>query len=433
MITSIIIFVITYAVIISEKFPRHWVALIGGGLLIATGVLTPLDAVEYINWETLGLLSGMFILVSILNEAGFFTWLAMAAIKKVNYQPVSLFVILVLLASGLSMFMDSITVMLFLSALTLQLTRLLKLDPIPVIISEVCAANVGGAATLMGDPPNVILGTTLGFTFNDFVLNTGPISTIIALTLLVFFYFINRKALTHARDMLTTETIAEIESLHNEKMHAYMSRVGVIGFGLAVFFLVFHLPLSHLTGLPINAATSAMVPAIMALVMLRPGDARSVVLKVDGESILFFGGLFLLIGGLEKVGIFSSMATLLADNATSRNEMVMALHWLPGLASGVLDNVPLALAMSYVLEDLAELPGMPALALMVWALALGVDFGGNLTPIGASANVVAYGFMEKNYGKVGWKRWLMIAVPPTLIAMAMGSLMVVGKGMIGWY
>jgi Na+/H+ antiporter NhaD/arsenite permease-like protein len=430
---SIIIFVVAYAFIISEKFPRHWVALIGGALLIITGVLTPMDAISYINWETLGLLSGMFVLVSILNEAGFFSWLAMTAIRKVNYQPVPLFIVLVILAASLSMFMDSITVMLFLSALTLQLTKLLKIDPIPVIIAEVCAANVGGAATLMGDPPNVILGTTLGFSFNDFAMNTGPVCAITSAVLLLVVYFMNRKSLRNARDLLTPETITKIDQIHKEEMHAHMTRVGLAGFGVAVFLLVFHLPLSNLTGLPINAATAALVPAALSILFIKPGDARNVILKVDGESILFFGGLFLLIGGLEKSDVFSSMASLLAETSTSNNGLVLALHWIPGLASGILDNVPLALAMSYVLEDLAKLPGMPALALMVWALALGVDIGGNLTPIGASANVVAYSYMERNYGKVGWKRWLMIAVPPTLIAMVMASLMVVGKGMIGWY
>ncbi|NLF51046.1 MAG: hypothetical protein GX577_07905 [Leptolinea sp.] len=433
MIQSIVIFAVTYMAIISERFPRHWVALIGGGMLIITGVLTPLDALNYINWETLGLLSGMFVLVSILNEAGFFAWLAMTAIRKVNYQPAALFIVLVFLSSSLSMFMDSITVMLFLSALTLQLTRLLKLDPIPVIIAEVCAANVGGAATLMGDPPNVILGTALGFSFNDFAINTGPISAIIAATLLLVFYLLNRKSLIHAREMLTSETISQIESIHRENTHAHMTRVGLIGFSVAVFLLIFHLPLSHVIGIHINAATAALIPAVLSTFCIKPGDARAVILKVDGESILFFGGLFLLIGGLEKVRIFEHLATFMGNAPTSQNSLVMALHWIPGLASGVLDNVPMALAMSYVLEDLAKMPGMPALALMVWALALGVDIGGNLTPIGASANVVAYAYMERHYGKVGWKRWVMIAVPPTLLAMIMASLMVVGKGIIGWY
>src|SRR5512133_1571962 len=189
--TAVIIFVVAYIAIASEKFPRHWVALLGGALLILTGVMNFNEAFQYVNWETLGLLSGMFFLVSILNEAGFFTWLAMGAVRKVNYHPAYLFIVLILFAAVMAMFMDSITVMLFLSALTLQLCRLLKLDPVPLVIAEVCAANTGGAATLVGDPPNVILGTTLGFNFADFVTHTGPISAIAALLLLGMFYLVN--------------------------------------------------------------------------------------------------------------------------------------------------------------------------------------------------------------------------------------------------
>lgn len=437
MLLTLGIFLLAYVFIATEKFPRHWVALIGGGLLIALGLLSPAEALTYINWETLGLLSGMFILVSILHEAGFFKWLAMRAVRKVNYHPTYLFIALLILAGGLAMWMDSITVMLFLSALTLQLCYLLKIDPIPFIITEVCAANIGGAATLVGDPPNVILGTTLGFNFADFATNTGPISVIVMLILLVFAYYTNRKALSNAREALTDDVVREIEALHQDPLHAELTRIGLIGFGAAVFLLVTHHWLSEITHLPINAAVSALVPAGIAVLFLPRTDRGRVfhkLLREDSESILFFTGLFILIGGLEKAQIFETIATALATAGnTTDTGIVMALHWGPGLLSGVVDNVPLALAMSYVLEELAAHPEMPALALMVWSLALGLDIGGNMTPIGASANVVAYSFMERNHGHIGWKRWLLIAVPPTLLAMFLASLMIIFKGHIGWY
>ena len=431
---TLFIFVLAYIVIASEKFPRHWVALLGGGLLILFGILSPYEAFSYINWETLGLLAGMFFLVSILQEAGFFSWLAMKSLKKFHYHPVSLSVILIIFAAVMAMFMDSITVMLFLSALTLQLCRLLKLDPVPLVIAEVCAANTGGAATLVGDPPNVILGTALGFNFADFVTHTGPISAIAALLLLGMFYITNRKALMNAHSLLTEETINEIEVLHNEPLYAHLTQVGLVGFLLAVVLLVIHHPLSELTGIHINTALAALIPAGLALLAMRNADRRTTLLKVDGESILFFAGLFVLIGGLEKIKLFESLADGLATiSASNQNGLVMALHWVPGLASGIVDNVPLALAMSYVLKDLAQIPGMPALGLMVWSLALGIDIGGNLTPIGASANVVAYSFMERNHGTIGWKRWLGAAVPPTLLIMIFASFAVMAKGYIGWH
>jgi len=433
MIFALIIFVLAYIAIASEKFPRHWVALLGGALLILFGVLTPSEALTYISWETLGLVAGMFTLVAILVQAGFFTWLAMTSLRKVNYHPASLFVILIVLAATLAMFMDSITVMLFLSALTLQLCVLLNLDPVPLIIAEVCAANTGGAATLVGDPPNVILGTTLGFNFMDFVTNTGPLAISAALLMLIYFYFTNRKALRTAHIALTPEMIDAIDELHNEPLHAHLTRVGLTGFFMAVFMLIFHLPLSTLTGLPINAAVAALIPAGIAMIALRDDQRKKILLKIDGESILFFAGLFMMIGGLEKVHLFESLANGLSEIASNPNALVLALHWGPGLASGILDNVPLALAMTFVLKDLAAIPGMPTLGLMVWSLALGVDIGGNLTPIGASANVIAYAYMEHNHGAIGWKRWLKIAVPPTILAMILISFLLMYKSQIGWY
>ncbi len=431
---ALLIFVLAYIAIVSEKFPRHWVALLGGALLILFGVLSPFEAFSYISWETLGLIVGMFVLVSILQQAGFFSWMALTAVRKVNYHPASLFVVLILLSAALSMFMGSITVMLFLSALSLQLCRMLKLDPVPLIIAEVCAANTGGAGTLVGDPPNMVLGSMLGFNFGDFATHTGPVSIVAALLLLMVFYLRNRTALKDAHTALTEDTIIEIEALHHEPVHAYLSRVGIAGFIIAVALLIFHVPLSELTGLPINGAVAALIPAALAIIALRGDQRKKVILRVDGESILFFAGLFVLIGGLEKVHIFESLAEALAQ-ATSTNPigLVMALHWGPGLASGIVDNVPLALAMGYVIKDIAAIPGMPALALMAWSLALGVDIGGNFTPIGASANVVAYAYMERNHGSIGWKRWLILAGPPTVLVMILASLLVVFKGQIGWY
>ncbi len=434
MIFAVIIFVLAYIAIASEKFPRHWVALLGGALLILFGVLSPTEALTYISWETLGLIAGMFIMLSILYQAGFFSWLAMTAVRKVNYRPSSLFIILILMSAILSMIMGSITVMMFLSALTLQLCRMLGIDPVPLIIAEVCAANTGGAGTLVGDPPNMILGTALGFGFTDFATHTGPISLVAAILLVTIFYLVNRKALKNAHNALTKETIAEIENIHTETVHAHLTRVGLTSFLISVFLLAFHLPLSNLTGLPITVAISALIPAGLALIALRDDQRKKTLLKVDGESLLFFAGLFVLIGGLEKIHLFEILAQSLAEVSSSNpTGLVLALHWGPGLVSGILDNVPLALAMTYVLKDLSVIPGMPALGLMVWSLALGVDIGGNMTPIGASANVVAYSYMEHNYGSIGWKRWIIIAVPPTIAVMILASLLVLLKGQIGWY
>src|SRR5258706_12123584 len=223
----------------SEKFPRHWIALLGGAVLIIFGVLSPSEAMTYISWETLGLIAGMFLLLSILYEAGFFAWFALTAVRRVNYHPAALFVVMIFMSALLSMLMCSITVMLFLSSLTLQLCRLLGIDPVPLIIAEVCAANTGGAGTLVGDPPNMILGTTLGFNFSDFAMHAGPISLVTALLLTAIFYVANRKALKNAHSALTAENIEEVQRLHSEPIDAHLTRAGLTGFFMAVILLAF--------------------------------------------------------------------------------------------------------------------------------------------------------------------------------------------------
>ena len=180
----------------------------------------------------------------------------------------------------------------------------------------------------MGDPPNVILGTTLGYSFVDFVEHTGPISVIAALILLGIFYLVNRKALSRARLVLTPQKIAAIDRQHQEPLHEHLTRVGLTCFLLAVVLLVSHVPLSDLTGLPVNAAVAALIPAAIALFSLRDSQRRRVILRVDGESILFFTGLFILIGGLEKVHIFETLADVMsAATVAGPQAMVMALHW----------------------------------------------------------------------------------------------------------
>jgi Na+/H+ antiporter NhaD/arsenite permease-like protein len=441
MLSAVAIFLAAYVVIASEKFPRHWVALVGGALLVVFGVLNPVEAFHYVNWDTMGLLLGMFVLVAVLIESGFFGWLSLAIVRKTNYHPARVFVLLPLLAAAMSTVMDSITVMVFLSALTYQLGKLLKIDPVPLIIAEVCAANAGGSATLVGNPPNIILGTTLGFTFGDFVQHTGPVSAAAALVSTLLFYLRNRQALSDARGLLNEAELRDIEAHHASRLQRGVMRLGLVFFGLAVALLVTHHWITDLTGAQITLTMSAAIPAagvLLGLAVLgrrdRHAALRGTLRHVDLESLLFFAGLFVMVGGLEKTHFMEVIAQALGALASSNHSaFLLALHWGAGGISAVVDNVPLALGMSYVLRDVAASPAAPALAIMVWSLALGLNMGGSLTPVGASANVVSYSYLEKHHGKVGWGRWIKAAVPPTLTAMLVASVLVVLKGVIGWY
>ncbi len=431
MIIAVGVFLVTYLVIASERFPRQAVAILGAVFLILIKTFSIQEALGFVDWETMGLLFGMFILVTMLAESGGLNWLAHEVAHRLDYRPVAIFIAFPLLAAFMAAFMDSITVMLFLSALTVQIATITKMDPIPLIIAEVCAANTGGSATLVGDPPNVILGTTLGFSFLDFVAHTGPIAIVATLTIVSASYFMNRKMLWAARAELEVRELALMD--RNEFItDPPLLKLGLAGFLTAIFLLVTHSFLSPILNLSITSASAALLPALV--VMLVGGEhTRDMMKKIDIETLLFFLGLFVIMGALEKTQFIATVARQLFDVAKGGLPLLMLLHWGAGFTSAVVDNVPMALAMAYIMKDMAQFPGAPALSIMTWALALGVDIGGNMTPIGASANVVAYAYTEKCYGKIGWGRWIKAAAPPTILAMMLISVLLTVKYFIGWY
>ena len=430
-IISLIIFIITYAVIISEKINRTVTAFIGAFLLLLFKIFNLNEAIGFVNWETIGLLFGMFIIVTALSEAGFFTYLALVMAKLLKYSPVKIFIVFPILTAILSGFMDSITVMLFFATLTYELCRMLKIDAIPLVITEVLLANIGGSATLVGDPPNVILGLKLGFYFNDFVIHNGPIALLAGAATLFYCYAVNKKSLISKRkisiknlsNMNPNDAIKDIRQL----------KIALIAFGIAVLFLITHVYIEKYLYIPLIVPLAAMIPAFVMLGFLGK-NAQKVIVKVDYEVILFFIGLFIVVGGLEKTGAIKIFAGYITD-LFKNNHMgfVSSLLWSSGIASGVMDNVPFALSMSYVLENIIKFAGVPALSIMVWAVSLGCDVGGNFTPIGASANVVAYSTMEKSGHHIGWGRWLKLAVPATFIALIISNIGIMIKLITGFY
>jgi len=432
---TVSIFLITYILIASEKVPRHIVALGGALILVTSGIVRLDEAMTYVSWETIGLLFGMFILIVVLAEAGFFNWLALEVAERVRYDLKKIFILFPLLAGLLSTFMDSITVLLFLATLTYYVARTFKIDPVPLVIAEVCAANTGGAATLVGDPPNVILGTMLGFGFNDFVRNTGPISLISMLVIIGYAFWQNRKMLNQAPKV--TKELLEKEGLKKEIKSEKLLWYGLGGMAVAVFLLVTHRELSELLHVDITAASASLFPALFVLAMVgreaeellkASGGETNLLKKIDSESLLFFIGLFIVVGGLEKTGVIDLMAKGMVGAAGGNHvALLLILLWVGGITSAVVDNVPLALTMAYVLKDIDKMGTGPALGLMVWALSLGVDMGGNGTPVGASANVVAYSTMERHGLKIGWPRWMKLAIPPTFLAMLVSSVLIALK------
>jgi len=429
-IVALLIFLATYIGIAMERIHRTIVAMSGALLLMIFGVVDLHQAVGYISWETIGLLFGMFAIVAALSESGFFTYLALVSARRLNYDPVRILVVFPIITGFLACFMDSITVMLFFATLTCELAQMLKVDSVPIVVAEVCLANTGGSATLVGDPPNVILGTMLGYHFNDFATHTGPIALIAGAASVLYFYFQFRKSLA-ARDHISR---AEMERLDPRQAikDTVMMKQGLIALGVAIVFLIIH-PFVEKWGIPLTVPMAALLPAF-GLLLFGGRRLEMVLHKVEYEVLLFFMGLFVVVGGLEKTGVIRLLAENLAHLfGDSANGLVSTLLWGSAISSAVVDNVPFALTMAYVIKDLAAASGTVALSLMVWAVALGTDIGGNGTPIGASANVVAYHSLEKRGIRMGWWRWLRIALPSTLMAVALANILLIVKQAIHFY
>ena len=427
----IIIFILTYAAIISEKVNRTVAAFIGALFLILFKVFTLNESIQFVNWETIGLLFGMFIIVTALSDAGFFTYLALVIAKMLKYSPTRIFLVFPIITFILSGFMDSITVMLFFATLTYELCRMLKIDPIPLVITEVLLANIGGSATLVGDPPNVILGLKLGFYFNDFVIHNGPIAIIAGTATLFYCYAVSKKSLVPKSQVSLKELslMSPADAIKDKRQ----LKAALIAFGVAVLFLITHLYIEKYIHIPLSVPLAAMIPAFIMLIFLGK-NAQKIIVKVDYEVILFFIGLFIVVGGLEHTGVIKIFAGHLTDLFKDNHAgLISTLLWGSGIASGIVDNVPFALSMAYVLENIIKFAGVPALSIMVWATSLGCDIGGNFTPIGASANVVAYTTMEKTGHHIGWGRWLKLAIPSTIIALIISNTGIIIKLITGFY
>lgn len=440
---AVVIFVAMFLLIVIDKIERHIVTLACGLLTMVlvfgvamqsmTAVLETLnvrsiftlgfwytagsegESTSGINWATIIFILGMMVMVEGMAKAGFFRWLCMKLAKLVNYKPVPLFITFMIMSALLAMFIDSITVILFLAAVTVELANLLKFDPIPMIISEIFCANLGGSATMCGDPPNIIIGTSLEYSFADFLTNTGVIAGISLIVVIFYFYFVYRKQMASA-----SSANIDISSLPEPREAITNKRDFVISsiiFGCAVVLLVSH----SQTGL-----TVAFIGTVIAIVTLLTAGkyALELLKKVDYKTLLFFVGLFMVVGGLEQTKVLEKIAAFIGDVSGGDIKLMVAIIiWISAIASAFVDNIPFAATMIPVVKSLAMMPGVSQDTL-VWALSMGTDIGGSATPIGASANVVGISVAAKNGHMIGWGKYCKAAAPATIIVVLISMLVI---------
>jgi len=439
-ILALAIFVAMFVVLIIGKVHRYIPALAGAAAVIIVflvvmqspetvwrvfnleqiGTLTfwvpgqePLPS-RGINWQTIIFIGGMMTMVEGLGHAGVLRWMCLSVAKLVNYRIVPVFVAFMLLAGFLSMFIDSITVMLFLAAVTVELARLLKVDPIPLIIAQVAAANIGGSATMAGDPPNIIIGTGLGFSFMDFVINTGPLAWAGMVLTLGFFYLVYRRSFHTAR-------LGELngqDARYPEPGEAIGNRTQFL-LDIGVLILVVGLLVTHAeTGISV-ALIGVIAFVLTFLVPKTKAENAGIFRRIDWRTLLFFVGLFITVGGLEETGFLALIAEFIEDVSGGSLPIAMSIIlWASAFLSSIVDNIPFAATMVPVVADLSLAYGVSP-ATLSWALALGTDIGGNGTPIGASANVVATAIAEREGYPVGWGRFCKTAYPAMILVIGL--------------
>ena len=416
---ALFIFLVTYVLIISEKVQRTVIALFGAMLMVLSGVITQEQAIHHIDFNTLALLIGMMIQVLVLNKTGLFRYLSVWAAQKTNGNPVALLISLSVMVAVCSAFLDNVTTVLLTVPITFTLTKDLKISPLPFVLAQIIASNIGGTCTMIGDPPNIMIASKVKeLDFNAFLVNlTLPcvISFVLSIGILLFLY---------------RKEFAKVSKNHNRVMNIKLAGL-IRSEGLlwrSLFTLVFTIALFCAHGfIPnwgIESGTIAVAGASMLLLLTMPDREKAlehVLSKVEWTTIFFFVGLFVLVGGLEVNGIINWMAAKTMQLTGGEPvATTMSILWLSAIMSAFVDNIPFVATMIPLVQDMGAM-GYADLEPLWWALSLGACLGGNGTVIGASANVVALGLARQHKLRVSFMQYFVVGFPLMLLSVAISS------------
>ena len=416
---AVALFVVVLALIAFEILNRTVAALLGAAILISFGILDQEQAAtEFVDWNTIGLLAGMMVIVAILERTGVFEYLAIKSAQWGEARPGRILILLSLVTALLSAFLDNVTTVILMVPVTFLIADALESSPIPFLLTQVMASNVGGAATLIGDPPNILIGSAADLSFLDFVFALTPVVLLTLPAVLGVLYLMFRKDLSHSKD--AEETIGAMDAAASIR-DPILLRKSLIVLGLVIVAFFLH------GALHLEAATIALFGAA-ALMLYARSDVEGILREVEWPTLLFFVGLFVLVGGLEATGFVGSIATALTNVAGGTSALTaIVVIWGSGIASGIVDNIPFTATMIPVIQDLAEAEGLSEAQVepLWWSLALGADFGGNLTLIGASANVVVAGMSERAGQRISFVKFMLYGIPVTLASLALATAYVV--------
>lgn len=410
-IIALVIFVVVISLIMSEKVNRTIAALAGACLILVLKIMTFSQALSYIDFNTLGVLVGMMIIVGILKNTGIFEFLAIYSAKKVKGDPWKIILSFCIITTVTSSILDNVTTVLLIVPMTFVITDTLGLDPMPFLIPEIISSNLGGTATLIGDPPNIMIGSAAGLGFMDFIINLGPIVIIIFIVTFIIFKILFRKQLVISEDK-------KLEIMNFDEKKAIkdvpLLKKSLIVLALVVLGFFFHEQLNY------PSALVALSGAAFLLLITRE-SVDEVFQNVEWPTLFFFGGLFILVGSLEQVGFIKDLANVIVK-VTKDNPMMTGIIviWFAALVSSLLDNIPLVATLIPLVKAMGT-AGMDVTALW-WAISLGACLGGNGTLIGASANVVVAGIAEKRGYKLTFSRYFKYGFPLMIVSILLSTI-----------
>jgi len=414
---ALLIFVASYVLIMTEKLNRALVALAGGVLLLMTNVYEWKEAFGFIDWETVALLFSMMLLVSITQKTGIFTYMAIRLAQMVNGRPIPLMAVTATFTAVGSAFLNNVTIVLLLVPVLLTLVEKLKLPAFPYLLITIFSSNIGGTATLIGDPPNIMIGQAVEhFTFVSFIYHLGPVVLLIFAVVLIIFMLLFRKQLTYDREL--AGALMQMNAREHLKVSPLLFQsVSVLVLTITGFMLY---PFVHM-----DITTIAVSGALLLLFLTdKELDVEHVFQEVEWVTLFFFMGLFMLVGGLETVGIIDELArgmVWLSGGDLPITSIVML--WSSGLLSGVVDNIPFVAAMIPVVHELQGY-GMMNVDPVWWSLALGACLGGNGTLVGASANVVVAGIAASHRQPISFIKFLLYGIPVLIVSLVIASIYV---------
>ncbi|AOT68873.1 SLC13 family permease [Geosporobacter ferrireducens] len=408
---AIVIFIATYGIIISEKINRTTIAFFGAVLMVLFHIIGLDKAIEAIDFHTIGLLIGMMIIVNILKRTGLFEYVAIKSAKLTKGDPWRILFILSAITAISSALLDNVTTVLLVAPVTLVITEALEINPIPFMMAQILSANIGGTATLIGDPPNIMIGSETGLGFMDFIINLAPAAFVIYIVTILILKVIFKSQL-HVKDELKAKIMGfdEHRALKDKPLMIKSLSVlslTIIGFGLHQF-------------VGMETATVALAGASL-LLLISKTDPEEIFHEIEWLTIFFFVFLFILVGALEEKGVIEMIAKGVID-ITQGNLMFTGLLilWISGIASAFLDNIPFVATMIPLIQSIGKLSTLNITPLW-WALALGACLGGNGTLVGASANVVVAGILEKHRHKISFMEYMKIGFPLMLISIIIAT------------